>query len=258
MMQSEFVKKQFNKQAQRFSDWAVTKNLEYLKGITEFVAPNPEDTLLDVACGTGEFAFFISPKLKHVTGIDVSDKMIEIARKQKQALNIEKTDFKIAEVSRIPFPEDSFDIVFSKSAFHHFGEASRVFTEMVRCCKPNGTVGICDIVAFENSTVDNFFEKLEKEVDASHHQTLSRQDFFNLFQINNMKVEKLFEVEIEHTISEYLLHAVREDENEKNIDLLIQQAKSDKAISSFWTFGNGREDTKFRKKVILASGRKTT
>ena len=256
MKQSEIVREQFNKQAEAFSNWTVTKNTEYLKGISEFIALNSNDSLLDVACGTGDFTLFVSSMLKSAAGIDVSEEMIKIALKQKKNKNIENVDFKIAEVAHIPYPDNSFDIVFSKSAFHHFDESETVFREMVRCCKPNGKIGICDIIAFENPYVDNFFEVLEKEVDVSHNKTLSKQDFLKLFRQNNITQDKIFEVEIEHIVSEYLKHAVRNDDSEKRIDLLIEQAKTDKAIKSFWTFGKEREDTKFRMKVILIIGRK--
>jgi ubiquinone/menaquinone biosynthesis C-methylase UbiE len=256
MKQSEIVREQFNKQAQPFSDWAVTRNVEYLKRISAFIDPHSGDSLLDVACGTGEFTLYISSMVKSVIGIDVSDKMIEIARLQKGRMNIKNADFEIAEVSHIPYPENSFELVFCKSAFHHFEDASEVFGEMVRCCKLNGKIGICDICAFENPMVDDFFEKFEKEVDISHNKTLSKPDFLKVFEENNIKVEKTFEVEIEHDVSEYLSHAIRSPDGEKRIDLLIDQARADTVIGNFWTFGNGRENTKFRKSVILLSGRK--
>jgi ubiquinone/menaquinone biosynthesis C-methylase UbiE len=256
MNQSEIVREQFNRQAQKFNDWAVTKNIEYLKGISEFIEPTGEDTLLDVACGTGDFTLYTSVILKEAVGIDVSDKMIEIAFSKKNEMKIDNVDFRIGEVSQLPFPADFFDIVFSKSAFHHFDNAPEVFKEMVRCCKSNGKIGICDILAFENPEVEDYFEMFEKLVDISHHKTLSKQDFVKLFEENSLKIVRMSEVEIEHTISEYLGHAIQNEENDSRIDQLIDQAKTNETIGKFWTFGRSREDTKFRKKVILLLGQK--
>jgi ubiquinone/menaquinone biosynthesis C-methylase UbiE len=253
---SDFVKKQFNKQAEHFNQWAVTKNSAYLKAITEFIAPAPCDTLLDVACGTGELTLFMAPHLKNAIGIDIADRMIEIALRQKGCLGIDNIDFKTADVFDIPFPDDSFDIIFSKSAFHHISEPLQVFGEMARCCKPNGKIGICDILAFDDAHVDGFFERLEKAVDPSHYKTLSKNDFTRLLEAFTIKTDNIIEVEIEHPFSEYLSHAIRSRENEDTVDALVSEAKNDASVAAFWKFGASYTDTIFRKKVILLIGRK--
>ena len=58
----EIVKKQFDKQALNFSNWSVTKNIEYQKAYFDFCEISEQDNLLDFACGTGEFAIFAAPK----------------------------------------------------------------------------------------------------------------------------------------------------------------------------------------------------
>jgi ubiquinone/menaquinone biosynthesis C-methylase UbiE len=54
----EIVKRQFDKQAENFSNWSVTKNIEYQRAYFGFCEISPQDTLLDLACGTGEYAIF--------------------------------------------------------------------------------------------------------------------------------------------------------------------------------------------------------
>ena len=60
----EIVKRQFDIQAQKFSDWSVTKNIEYQKAYLEFCEITSQDTFLDFACGTGEYAIFRPHKSK--------------------------------------------------------------------------------------------------------------------------------------------------------------------------------------------------
>jgi len=86
----EIVKRQFNKQAQNFSNWSVTKNIEYQKAYFDFCEIFSQDTLLDVACGTGEYAIFAAPKVRYVNGVDISKGMIEIAQKQADKENINR------------------------------------------------------------------------------------------------------------------------------------------------------------------------
>jgi len=49
----EIVKRQFDKQAQNFSNWSVTKNIEYQKAYFDFCELSSQDTLLDSACSNG-------------------------------------------------------------------------------------------------------------------------------------------------------------------------------------------------------------
>ena len=85
----EIVKRQFDKQAENFSNWSVTKNTEYQKAYFDFCQISVHDTLLDFACGTGEYALFAAPKVKYVHGVDISERMIEIAQKQAAKTNID-------------------------------------------------------------------------------------------------------------------------------------------------------------------------
>lgn len=54
----EIVRNQFDSQAEQFSNGSVTKNREYQRVYFEFCRIERGDTLLDPACGTGEYALF--------------------------------------------------------------------------------------------------------------------------------------------------------------------------------------------------------
>jgi ubiquinone/menaquinone biosynthesis C-methylase UbiE len=256
MSHNEFVKNQFNLQAAEFGNWSVTKNLEYLKAISEFISFKADDTLLDVATGTGDFPLFVAPQIKHAVGIDISDKMVDLANSKKSARAIANVEFRVSDVEQVPFPDNCFSVVSSKSAFHHMPDYKRVFKEMVRCCMTAGKVAVCDIVAFEDREVDGFFERFERCVDASHCKTLSRNEFAGLFKSHGISLEKSIEVEIEHTVAEYLSHAKQTEKDLLELDDLLSRARDITCLGDYWTFGKGNQDTRFRKKVILLLGRK--
>jgi len=153
----EIVKRQFNKQAQNFSNWAVTKNVEYQKAYFDFCKISPEDTLLDFACGTGEYPIFAAPKVKYVRGIDISKGMIEIAKKQADIENIHNIEFLCHQVEQTPYEDRSFSIVMCRSAFHHFQDYDGIFDEMIRCCKMDGRISIQDIIAYSDERIDSFY-----------------------------------------------------------------------------------------------------
>lgn len=54
-MTTQIAREQFNRQADKFANWSIGKNVEYLNGYYDFCGIKPTDRLLDVACGPGEF-----------------------------------------------------------------------------------------------------------------------------------------------------------------------------------------------------------
>jgi ubiquinone/menaquinone biosynthesis C-methylase UbiE len=78
----EIVKRQFDKQAENFNNWSVTKNIKEQRAYFEFCEISPQNTLLELACGTGEYAIFATSLVKNIHGVDISKGMIEIAQKQ--------------------------------------------------------------------------------------------------------------------------------------------------------------------------------
>lgn len=78
MDRKTLVKDQFNRQALPFSKWTVTKNKEYMERYVEFLDLSPDEKLLDVACGSGEFVFFCALQIHSAHGVDISDKQIEL------------------------------------------------------------------------------------------------------------------------------------------------------------------------------------
>jgi ubiquinone/menaquinone biosynthesis C-methylase UbiE len=201
------VKQQFNSQADNFHSWAVTKNTQYMQRYADFINISKTDSILDVACGSGDFAVFMADKAMRVHGVDISEGMIEIAKKQARANHLNNIDFECHDVEYLPCRGHSFSVVLCKSAFHHMKNYTRIFKEMTRCCHPDGRLSVQDITTYDNRKVNDYFEKFEKEVDISHHATLSKADCFQLFDQNNMDIIRSLVVEIELNFNDYLSHA---------------------------------------------------
>lgn len=72
------------------------------------------DKVLDLGCGNGRFYEEFISRGAFYSGLDFSEKIIEIARK-----NNPKGNFKVADALNIPFENDSFDKVYSIAVLHH-------------------------------------------------------------------------------------------------------------------------------------------
>lgn len=255
MDSKEIVKRQFDLQAQNFSNWSVTRNKEYMQAYFEFIGFQKGDELLDVACGTGEFSAFCARRIRAVHGIDISQGMIDLANKQASADGLTNLTFECHDVEHIPCASNSFSVVQCRSAFHHMENNHLVFKEMLRSCGPNGRLAVQDIMAYEDSRINSFFEALEKEVDVSHNATLHRQEFIDLFNRNRVEVIRSWVVEIELNFREYLSHAHQSSSSLERIRDLLEEGLQDRDISRF-LYLNEDNELIFKRAVFLILGRK--
>jgi ubiquinone/menaquinone biosynthesis C-methylase UbiE len=255
MDSKEIIKRQFDLQAQSFSNWSVTRNEEYMQAYFEFIGFQKEDELLDVACGTGEFSVFCARRIKGVHGVDISEGMIELARKQALDSSLTNVTFECHDVEHIPCADSSFSVVQCRSAFHHMDDYPRVFKEMLRCCRPDGRLAVQDIMAYDDPRVNSFFEALEKEVDISHNATLHRQEFIDLFDRSQVELIRSVVVEVELNFREYLGHAVQSESSLGMIRGLLEDGLQDREISHF-LYTNKDGELVLKRAVFLILSRK--
>jgi ubiquinone/menaquinone biosynthesis C-methylase UbiE len=90
--------------------------------------------VLCIGCGTGEECQYILKKgAKSVMGIDISKKVIDIARK-----SFKKIEFKLMDMEKLDFSQSSFDVVYSSLALHYLKDWRAIFSEINRVLVPNG------------------------------------------------------------------------------------------------------------------------
>jgi len=93
-----------------------------------------EKKLLEVGCGTGHWSRFFSRYGFEVTGVDVSEWMINIAKSK----NIPNTSFQVADGHSLPFPDEAFDVTAAITTLEFVRDAEAVVREMVRCTRKLG------------------------------------------------------------------------------------------------------------------------
>lgn len=182
------VREQYDQMAavydQRWSTY-VTNTLSFLK--TWMNIP-PTATVLDIACGTGEFERLVlaDHPTQQIVGVDISDKMLAIAKQKCHVYP--NVSFQVACASALPFASDSFNIVVSANSFHYFDNPDVALEEIKRVLKPDGTVvildwcrdyllcQICDIVLklFDRAYKQCYNQKEFHSLLASAHFNISR------------------------------------------------------------------------------------
>ena len=100
------------------------------------------DVVLDIASGTGEPSLSIASIVTNgeVYATDLSDEMLHIARTYADERGINNIEFKVADVSDLPFKDNFFDKVCCRLGFMFFPDMQVAANEMFRVCKSNGKV----------------------------------------------------------------------------------------------------------------------
>jgi len=100
------------------------------------------ESCLEIGCGAGRLTMQLVSYFKHVHAIDVSEKMIEYAKKH---ISRPSVAFHLSNGTDIPLPDQSVASVFSTHVFQHFDSlsvADRYFAEIGRTMKADGTLMI--------------------------------------------------------------------------------------------------------------------
>lgn len=111
-----------------------------LKGMREKLATHilKNETVIDIACGTGAQVFRLAEKAKRVVGIDLSESMIKYAWNQCKIRRIENIEFVVADATKLlPFDDNEFDVAIMSLALHQFPPAAYepILNEMKRVAK---------------------------------------------------------------------------------------------------------------------------
>ncbi len=169
---------QFSRQAVPFSQQQAHSKESFLNLLLEMSGVGPADTVLDVACGPGLVACAFATRAQQVTGIDLTPAMIARAREIQQEKRLTNLAWQIGNVLPLPFPDASFSLVVSRYSFHHFLDPQAVLAEMVRVCRPGGTVLVADVTMTPEKR--DCFDVEEKLRDPSHTRTLTPAEFLQM------------------------------------------------------------------------------
>ena len=103
------------------------------------------NTILDVACGTGDISFEIEKRFSaNVTGIDISPKMIQIAKEKSKKKNIKKIHFIVGDAEELPVETNSVDHITISYGFRNISNYDKALSEFYRVLKPGGKLGILE------------------------------------------------------------------------------------------------------------------
>jgi len=145
----ELSRIEFNKQAEKFDTATNYYQLcqDSYDPANKEISKEPFKDFLDIGCGTGNTIEKLSKEYpdSHFTGLDLAEKMIEVAKKKVKSDNVE---FLVGDAENLPFEDNKFDIIICKESIHHYPNPEKFFKESYRVLRPNGRLIIVDMNVF--------------------------------------------------------------------------------------------------------------
>ncbi len=117
---------------------------EYGKELLQYVNLDPDQSILDVGCGTGMLAHLMAAHGAKVVGLDASEDMIALAKESYPDVT-----FVAGDATRLTFREE-FDTVFSNAVFHWIQHQGDLLDGICRALKPGGRL-VCELGAKGNT-----------------------------------------------------------------------------------------------------------
>lgn len=135
--------------------------------LIEHASLREADRVLDVGCGTGIVARRASShvgKQGIVVGVDINEEMLKVARTAAADLT-PSIEWRQGDATALPFPDQTFDVVFCQQALQFIEDPAVALREMHRVLAPNGRIAVSVLrsLAF-NAGYDELAKALERHV----------------------------------------------------------------------------------------------
>lgn len=165
---------------------------------------NDDNKFLDYCCGEGETSVSLAKQGINITGIDISDTSIEIAKERATKEKLKQPPvFLVMDGENLSFSDNTFDIIFCSGVLHHLNIAN-AYSELKRVLKPGGKIICNEPLAY--NPIFQLYRKmtpyLRTEWEMKH--ILSKRDvesakkYFNKIEIRFFYLTTLLAVPFRH------------------------------------------------------------
>ncbi|MFQ4138028.1 class I SAM-dependent methyltransferase [Nodosilinea sp. PGN35] len=162
----------------------ITKTLLCLQ---DWAKIQPSETVLDIACGTGEFERMLlaNHPTQTMVGLDLSSEMLTVA--QAKLKDYPTVTFHQSSVTAIPTADDFFDVVVCANAFHYFDAPLAALAEMRRVLKPSGRIVILDWC--KDFLFCRLYDVILSRLDPAHKQCYTQAEFHSFLTSSQFNIQ---------------------------------------------------------------------
>ncbi|MEX0809040.1 MAG: metalloregulator ArsR/SmtB family transcription factor [Dongiaceae bacterium] len=114
------------------------------RALVETLPAGPIDDVLDIGTGTGRILEVVSDRAKRAVGVDLSREMLNLARANLERKKLRNCRVQLADMYRLPMPNESVDVVTIHQVLHFASKPEDVIAEASRVLRENGLIALID------------------------------------------------------------------------------------------------------------------
>lgn len=123
---------------------------KWKKDFVSMLSIKNDEKALDVACGSGDICRLLLKKTNNVVGCDISEEMLEVARKK-----VDGVEFAVRDAQNLEFKNESFNLVTCVFGIRNFEHVEKSIKEAFRVLKKGGTFAVMEFMPNAESKVFN-------------------------------------------------------------------------------------------------------
>lgn len=185
------VQQQFGRFAANYATSAVHVSGPDLTAMLDAWPLRGDELVLDAGTGTGHTAFAFAPAVGRVVAVDLTEPMLDQARRLAAERQVANVEFRQADVEHLPFADAVFDLVVSRYSLHHCPHPLTVAQELSRVLKPGGGLLLVDVVSPENPAADTVLNAVEILRDPSHVRDHSVAQWRQMLESAGLRVDQV-------------------------------------------------------------------
>ena len=209
------AKEQFNNQAKFYSSSKTFSAGESLDILSSLLNKKKFESGLDIGTGAGFAAFELSKSCKKVEATDISEGMINEAKKIMKERKINNLNFNICSAEELKYSDKEFDIVTCRTAAHHFLDVEKFCSEVHRVLKDEGEFIIVDTITSDQIKLNNWHQEVELIRDKSHIKNLSLIEWKSILKISKFSFLDIIQSRVTMNLNDWMKRSGTSDKDKK-------------------------------------------
>ena len=168
-------------------------------------------------------------------------------------MGLTNMDWRIGDVTPLPFKASSFLVVITRYSFHHFLHAEAVLSEMARVCRPGGRVAVVDVFM---SSVEQCeaYNWMEKRRDPSHTRALLLAELTGMFHDAGLSELKTAFYKLDVELERLLAASCTKPDDAQAVRKIFED---DLGVDRLGVGANRQKDgIRFAFPIVVAAGKK--